>query len=252
MRITPILRPTPSNLGQSPIIWLLLRTTFSVLVLILSLPSLLFAADFFEGRVVQVKDGDTIVISPGEGERYIICRIYGIDAPEGAKKGKVGQPYGEDATKELKRLVLGITVEVEGRGKDRYGRSICVIRSNGQDIGLEIVKRGYAWAYVQYLKRPHASEYIEAEKEARSKRLGLWQDYNPIPPWEFRKSRYPIHTTFGVPLRTLSVVVLRVTEPDLRYVVVFCFPPSIVVFVVTTGLSCTFFEILPICSDSFM
>ena len=41
--------------------------------------------------------------------------------------------------------------------------------------------------YVQYLKRPHASIYIDAEREARAKRLGLWNDINPTPPWEWRR-----------------------------------------------------------------
>lgn len=142
----------------------------------------------FEGNVVKVKDGDTVVINPGEGKEFVICRIFGIDAPEASKKGKSGQPYGEEATKELKGLILGRMVKVEGREKDRYGRTICLILIKN-DIGLEMVKRGYAWAYKQYLQRPYASEYIDAENEARKKRLGLWQDPNPTPPWEWRKRR---------------------------------------------------------------
>ncbi len=49
------------------------------------------------------------------------------------------------------------------------------------NVNLEMVKRDFAWAYKQYLKRPYASEYIEAENEARAKRLGLWQQANPQP-----------------------------------------------------------------------
>jgi len=51
-----------------------------------------------------------------------------------------------------------------------------------------MVAEGYAWAYRQYLDRPHASEYISLEEQARAKRLGLWQQNNPQPPWEFRRS----------------------------------------------------------------
>ncbi len=50
-----------------------------------------------------------------------------------------------------------------------------------------MIETGYAWAYRKYLKRPYASEYIDAENQARKNRLGLWQQYNPVPPWEFRK-----------------------------------------------------------------
>ncbi len=52
-----------------------------------------------------------------------------------------------------------------------------------------MVTRSYAWTYRHYLKVPYASEYIDAENEDRGKRLGLWQQANPQPPWEFRKMR---------------------------------------------------------------
>lgn len=87
----------------------------------------------------------------------------------------------------IKSLIYQQTVDYQIVDTDRYGRGICRIKKDGQDINLEMVKSGYAWAYVQYLKRPHASEYIDAEREARSKKLGLWNDVNPTPPWEFRK-----------------------------------------------------------------
>lgn len=140
------------------------------------------------GKVMQVKDGDTIVVSPVEGGSFFVCRFYGIDAPETAKRGKPGQPYGEEATRELKKLVLGQTVEVVTSGAKTYNREVCVIYKDKTNVNLEMVKRGYAWAYRQYLRRPYASEYIDAEREARAKRLGLWQQANPQPPWEFRKA----------------------------------------------------------------
>lgn len=139
--------------------------------------------------VKQVKDGDTIVVIPAEGGQGLTCRLYGIDAPEVSKKGRQGQPYGEEAKRELKSLVLAQTITVETTGNKTYGREVCRIYKNGADINLEMVKRGYAWAFVEYLKRAHASEYIDAEREARNKRLGLWQQANPTPPWEWRRRK---------------------------------------------------------------
>jgi endonuclease YncB( thermonuclease family) len=142
-----------------------------------------------QGKIMQVKDGDTIVVSPVEGGQFFTCRLYGIDAPETPhpRFGKSGQPYGKAATWELKRLILGQTVEITTTGQKTYNREVCLIRKNGTDINLEMVRRGYAWAYRHYLRSPYASEYIGAEKEARDKRLGLWRDTNPTPPWEFRR-----------------------------------------------------------------
>ena len=139
------------------------------------------------GKVVRVKDGDTVVIAPVLGGQFFTCRLYGIDTPEIPHRGKPGQPYGYEAKDFLKSLILGRVVTVKTTGRKTYGREICHITLNGKDINLEMVKKGYAWAYRRYLRRPYASEYIEAENEAREKRLGLWKQRNPTPPWVFRR-----------------------------------------------------------------
>lgn len=160
--------------------------------LFISLTAKTFAAQAtLQGKIMQVKDGDTVVVSPVDGGQFFTCRLYGIDAPETThpRFGKQGQPYGEEASRELKKLILGQEVEVTTTGQKTYKRQVCIIKKDGVDINLEMVKRGYAWAYRQYLKRPYASEYIDAEKSARDKRLGLWGDNNPTPPWEFRKQQ---------------------------------------------------------------
>lgn len=161
----------------------------TLLFLILCPLSAQSAQKTLQGRVMHVKDGDTIVISPEEGGQFFTCRLYGIDTPETShpRFGKAGQPYGEEATKALKGLILGQAVEVTTTGQKTYKREVCIIKKEGQNINLEMVKEGWAWAYRHYLKRPYASEYIDAEREARAKKLGLWQDNNPTPPWEFRK-----------------------------------------------------------------
>jgi micrococcal nuclease len=59
------------------------------------------------GMVSKVKDGDTVVIAPLKGGELFTCRLYGIDAPETAKEGRPGQPYGDEARQTLSRMVLG-------------------------------------------------------------------------------------------------------------------------------------------------
>lgn len=160
-----------------------LRFAFLVLLFIVC-PSIAFS---FHAIVTQVKDGDTVVIETLADDTSFTCRLEGIDAPETSGNGKRGQPYGEDATEELKDMVLNQQVQVTLTGQKSYRREICLITKDGIDINREMVARGYAWAYREYLKGPYASEYIEAEKEARAKGLGLWQQANPQPPWEWRK-----------------------------------------------------------------
>ncbi len=141
------------------------------------------------GRVMKVSDGDTVVVSPAQGGQFIKCRLYGIDAPEIQHEHKPGQPYGEESERDLKKLILGRDVEVEIRDKDKYGREVCVIRKDGKDMNLEMIRRGAAWAYRKYLKAPYEAEYIDAERVAKEKMLGFWKHGIPQPPWEFRKGQ---------------------------------------------------------------
>ena len=48
-------------------------------------------------------------------------------------------------------------MEVETTGAKTYRREVCRIRRDGLDVNLAMVQKGFAWAYVEYLKRPHAS-----------------------------------------------------------------------------------------------
>ncbi|MFN3480993.1 MAG: nuclease, partial [Thermodesulfovibrionales bacterium] len=48
---------------------------YSLLLLFLLIPTLTSA---IEGRVVKVKDGDTVVIAPIDGGQFFVCRLYGI------------------------------------------------------------------------------------------------------------------------------------------------------------------------------
>jgi len=138
-------------------------------------------------RILKVSDGDTVTVENTVTMEIFKCRLYGIDAPETPKHGTPGQPYGEDSARALKTLVSGEQVEITTTGEKTYDREVCTVRAGGADINLEMVKRGYAWAYRRYLHGPYASEYIEAEGEARRNRLGVWHDINPTPPWEFRR-----------------------------------------------------------------
>lgn len=128
----------------------------------------------FSAKVVKISDGDTIAVLSGKEQTKV--RLYGIDAPE--KK----QNYGQKSKQFLASLIAGQVVEVVPKGKDRYKRTIGIIRYKGQDINAQMVLNGYAWAYVKYSRI-----YVDHERLAREKKLGLWQSNDPTPPWEWRK-----------------------------------------------------------------
>ena len=134
-------------------------------------PLLLFA---LSGKVVSIHDGDTITVL--QGKQQIKVRLFGIDAPE------LKQPYGKKSKQFLANLIAGEVVEIDENGKDKYKRTIGTVYLNGTDINAQMVLNGYAWAYVKYSKM-----YVDHERLAREKKLGLWQSSNPTPPWVWRK-----------------------------------------------------------------
>ncbi len=142
-------------------------------------PSLALGSDF-TGTVVSVIDGDSIrVMHDGQAEQV---RLNGIDCPE------KGQAFGKRAKQVTSSLVFGKDVSVEIRTMDRFGRTVAdVTLPDGISLNRELVKQGWCWWFKKYA--PNDSVLKDLETEARKKKLGLWVDAQPVPPWEFRRAK---------------------------------------------------------------
>ena len=156
------------------------------------------SAETIKGKVVKVIDGDTVTMVDGNGFKHRV-RLAGIDAPE-----QGGQSYGEESTKSLRWLVHNKGVTAEYSKYDRYGRIVgkILVGSKGDtfclsiecartlDVGLEQIKAGMAWHYKHYQREQSKEDrnfYSSAERVAKKKRVGLWNDKDPIPPWKWRR-----------------------------------------------------------------
>ena len=134
----------------------------------------------FAGKVVAVKDGDTLEVMKEGGA--VRGRLYGIDCP------KKGQAFGHRAKQAASDLAFGKTVMVVERDRDRYGRTVGeVILEDGRSLNRELVRAGLAWWYRQYAKKD--ADLARLEQETRGAGLGLWADANPVPPWNWRNER---------------------------------------------------------------
>ena len=142
-------------------------------------------ADTLTGRVVGIADGDTLTLLDATNTQHKI-RLSGIDSPE------KGQPFGQACKKSLSDLAYDRVVAVDSNKLDRYGRVIGKVLVNGQDVNLEQVRRGCGWHYKKYQNEQILDDrlsYNAAEESARARRVGLWTDLEPTPPWEWRKAR---------------------------------------------------------------
>lgn len=153
-------------------------------------------AETIEGRVVGVSDGDTITVLDRSQTPHKV-RLSGIDAPESR------QAFGQVAKKRLSDLVFGREVRVDSKKKDKYRRTLgrvwvasaeCTKPDCPKtlDAGMALLTMGLAWHYKQYAKEQPEEErgqYSFAEIEARAKKIGLWSDAEPVPPWAWRKGK---------------------------------------------------------------
>ncbi len=153
--------------------------------LLLALVFFLFActpADYSQIKVEKVIDGDTVILSTGQSLRYI-----GIDSPEtwirrGDEFVYEPEPFGPEATQFNKELVEGkrVRVEFDLVRKDRYGRLLGYCFIDDFFVNEELIRQGYAVLYTFPPNVKYVDLLVEAQKDARKNRRGIWQMYETI------------------------------------------------------------------------
>ena len=110
------------------------------------------------------------------------------------------QPFGQRSRQNLGALAFGKDVKVEWSKRDRYGRIVgkvwvqpvsCPTCPMTLDVGHAQITVGLAWWYRKYAGEPSPEDqgaYEFSEQEARAKRVGLWSEKDPLPPWEWRRN----------------------------------------------------------------
>ena len=133
----------------------------------------------FTGKVIAVKDGDSIVVL--RDKQQIEIRLKDVDCPE------LAQPFGRQAKRQTSELCFGKTINVKATGKDKYDRTLAHIDlPDGHELNRELVRRGYAWWYREYSKDETLGQL---EADARKNKIGLWADAKPVAPWDWRAAR---------------------------------------------------------------
>lgn len=93
------------------------------------------------GTVSRVTDGDTFHLSGLDPA----IRVWGLDAPERKQAG------GSEATRAMRSLISGATLDCRVRDIDRYDRLVaqCFL-PDGRDIAAEMIYMGVATEYCRY------------------------------------------------------------------------------------------------------
>lgn len=128
--------------------------------------------------ITRVVDGDTIELESGEKVRYI-----GVNTPETVDPNQPTQCFGPESSKRNKELVEGKKVKLEKdvSDKDKYGRLLrYVYLTDGTFVNLVLVREGYANVATYPPDVKFQNQFLQAEKEASDKNLGLWSKCNNL------------------------------------------------------------------------
>ena len=163
---------------QPHIAKIMMRRIGAVLIVLISIPNFAFAAP---ATVIRVYDGNTLNVDV-QG-KTVTLRLYGIDAPESGQDGNVA------ATRFLRRLVLDHPVKIKVKETDQLNQIFAVVIREGKEssINAAMLANGYAWVNPDQCKGDQCRKWNAIESQARKLKLGIWSDYNIVPPWEFRK-----------------------------------------------------------------
>lgn len=134
--------------------------------------------EYISGKVIRILDGDTYDLLI-DGSQIIRIRMEGIDAPE------KGMPFYKVSKNYLGKLCFGKQVKFKYRGKDIHDRNLgFTYLDDGTELCHEMIRAGLAWHYKKYNSDEDLSSL---EIEARNAKIGIWENDNPMPPWENRK-----------------------------------------------------------------
>ena len=137
-----------------------------------------------ERVVARVVDGDTLELRGGDS-----VRLVQIDAPE----MREDECYAEESRAELVSLAppgARVRLETEPRTYaygadantldldkvDRYGRLLAYVVRDGENVNLELVRRGAAtpW-FFDGVRGRYADDLMAAARRSRAERTGLWR-----------------------------------------------------------------------------
>lgn len=128
-------------------------------------------------RVVEVFDGDTVLLENHDRVRYL-----GIDAPEMEGPRGSPEPLALQAKQRNRQLVLGHAVKLQEdtEGRDRYGRRLAyVFLPDGTMVNAVLVGEGLALVLTKIPNTRYRNLLLSRQRAAMQARVGLWHRFDP-------------------------------------------------------------------------
>lgn len=161
-----------------------IKTLFTLIIFILFVTTFYFITDLSghdEYTVKGVIDGDSIILNDIESTNV---RYLGINAPEVLTYDSPGESFSDEAKNLNENLVVGkkIRLEFDKERYDPYGRTLAYVFVDDVLVNEELVRKGFARAYIINPNDKYADRIIKAQEEAKLGRKGIWGDLYSLEP----------------------------------------------------------------------
>lgn len=122
--------------------------------------------------VVEVTDGDTIVLEDGRVVRYL-----NLDTPELGLGKKPDQCFAQEAKKVNEKLVLGkkVRLELDVNEMDRFGRTLAYVFVDDLFVNEALLSQGAAEFQLDTVNQAYQSVLVAAAQRAHQAKKGRWQ-----------------------------------------------------------------------------
>lgn len=115
--------------------------------------------------VIDVLDGDTFVLS-----NTTRIRLIGVDTPEkGEPFADVARAFADSVLRNRK-----VRIELDRLREDRYERTLGYLFLDGIFFNELLVRNGLARVYQFKENRRYSKKFINAQKDARKNKVGIW------------------------------------------------------------------------------
>jgi micrococcal nuclease len=126
-----------------------------------------------QARVIQVIDGDTLILAGGAR-----VRLLGIDAPEMEREGRPAEFLAHKAKAALTELTQGkeVRLEYDQLRYDHYGRVLAhIFLADNTLVEAALLRQGLARVYFHPPNLSYRDVLLAAQTEAMDAGRGVWQ-----------------------------------------------------------------------------
>ncbi|MDX2302511.1 MAG: thermonuclease family protein [Microscillaceae bacterium] len=161
--------------------WNFLNVTLFALIGVSLILYLISTQRFEQARVLEVLDGDSIIVATERYKKGVKVRLGGIDAPEkGTRIFEKNEKFARQASRFVEERLppnTKIYLEYDHQKWDEYGRLLAYIyiTKSGKSLNAEMIRNGFATFKAHRRNKKYEKLFERLESQAKKYRLGLWQ-----------------------------------------------------------------------------